>query len=152
MRGQSRMAKNGSPLESVEQETIFNWTRARQTDVPQLELAYGTMNGVRVNPGLRGKMKKQGNKSGVPDIVIPAWSADKKHPGLYIELKRRQGGKVSDEQKRYMQLLANEGYMACVCHGSDEAICTICEYFGVSRLSRHEVTFKPGLKQPKWSL
>lgn len=122
--------KNDSPLEDWEQEQIFSWIMANQIREPKLQLAYGTLNGVRLAPRLRGKMKKQGNRKGVPDIVLPAKSHCGKYPGLYIELKRVEGGKVSPDQKRYMELLRGQGYEAVVCKGHQEAIEKIDTYLG----------------------
>ncbi len=124
------MAKNDSPLEEKEQEAIFKWIRSNQIREPKLQLAYGTLNGVRLVPKLRGKVKKQGNRAGVPDIVLPAKSFDGEYPGLYIELKRVKGGKVSKEQKTYLEMLREQGFRAVVCKGHQAAIELIDTYLG----------------------
>jgi hypothetical protein len=120
--------KNKPPLESQEQKIIFSWIRANQIKHPKLQLAYGTLNGVRLAPRLRAEMKKQGNRSGVPDIVLPARSGCGTWPGLYIELKRAQGGQISANQKRYHALLLEQGYRCLVCRGHAEAIEAIKNY------------------------
>ena len=122
--------KNNSPLEVWEQEQTFLWINSHKIHEPRLHLAYGTLNGVRLSVGLRLKMKRQGNRAGVPDIVLPAKSHCEKYPGLYIELKRTKGGVVSKDQKEYMGLLKEEGYMVVVCKGHREAIDMIISYFG----------------------
>jgi hypothetical protein len=48
--------------------------------------------------------------------------------GLYIELKRRHGGKVTPEQREWIDDLSKQGYAAIVCHGFDEAVSVIEEY------------------------
>lgn len=122
--------KNETPLEEWEQKVIFSWIRANQIRYPKLQLAYGTLNGVRLAPKLRKKMKEQGNRAGIPDIVLPAWSKDMAYHGLYIELKRVKGGRVSTEQEQYHALLKQEGYQCLVCRGHAEAIDSIKKYLG----------------------
>jgi predicted peroxiredoxin len=122
--------KNNSPLEEWEQAQIFSWIMSNQIREKKLQLAYGTLNGVRLAPRLRAKMKAQGNRRGVPDIVLPAKSHCGKFPGLYIELKRVKGGQVSQDQKRYMAMLREQGFKVVVCKGSLEAIGEISAYLG----------------------
>ena len=122
--------KNETPLEAWEQKMVFRWIRSNQIKYPQLQLAYGTLNGVRLAPKLRKQMYEQGNRKGVPDIVLPCRDSWCNYSGLYIELKREKGGRVSVEQKAYIPLLVNEGYKACVCRGHLEAICVLKEYLG----------------------
>jgi hypothetical protein len=80
------------------------------------------------NEGLKSinyhvKMKARGLKSGVLDnwIITPA----PKFPsarGVVVELKRRQGGKTSKEQKEWVGYLTSIGWIAKVCNGATEAI------------------------------
>lgn len=123
--------KNDSPLEAWEQKQVFRWIRSNQIRYPKLQLAYGTLNGVRLAPKLRKEMKEQGNRSGVPDIVLPARNKNEKYSGLYIELKRAKGGVVSKDQKRYIELLKEQMYWVAVCKGHLEAIEKIKSYLGV---------------------
>jgi len=123
--------KNTTPLEEWEQEQVFKWIRANQIREPKLKLAYGTLNGVRLAPKLRAKMKKQGNRKGVFDIVLPARSGSGKYPGLYVELKRLKGGHVSPEQEEYGFMLAEQGYKAVICKGHGAAIEAIKQYLKV---------------------
>lgn len=76
------------------------------------------------NGGKRGKaeairFKAEGVKSGVPDICLPV--ARLGYHGLYIELKRRKGGKVSEEQNEWIGALNGQGYAAVVCRGWESA-------------------------------
>lgn len=119
------------PLEEWEQKQIFQWIRANQIKYPKLQLAYGTFNGIRVAPKLREKMYEQGNRKGVPDIVLPFKDFTGRFPGLYIELKRVKKGVISKEQKRYNELLTEQGYLAVFCKGHKAAIEMILGYLGV---------------------
>ena len=49
---------------------------------------------------------------------------------LYIELKRRDGGRVSTEQTAWMEALARQGYKTALCHGWDAAREEIQRYLG----------------------
>ncbi|MBT6337899.1 MAG: VRR-NUC domain-containing protein [Desulfobacula sp.] len=126
-----KATKDKTLLEETEQQIIFKWIRANQIRYSKLQLAYGTLNGVRLAPKLRKKMYLQGNRKGVPDIVLPAKSCTGRYSGLYIELKRVFRGVVSIDQKRYMKLLNEQGYLALVCRGHAEAIELIKDYLGI---------------------
>lgn len=71
-------------------------------------------------------MTAQGVKPGVPDLFIPR--AAGKYHGLFIEMKREKGGKLSIAQAEWIALLRKEGYAARVCAGFDAARQTIERY------------------------
>lgn len=73
------------------------------------------------------KLKKQGLKTGVSDLFLPA--ARHGYHGLYIEMKNRQGtGRESADQKEFGAYVESEGYKYVVAHGSEPAIDAIKEY------------------------
>jgi len=83
------------------------------------------------NGGLRHvivaeKLKAQGVKSGVPDVLIfdrpPAFPGA---IGVAIELKRSKGGTVSKEQKIWHEKLIKRGWIVRVCRGIDEALAAV---------------------------
>ncbi len=123
------MATNITPPESWEQERLFDWIRDNEGKYPKLQMAYSTLNGVRLSPGLSMKMKRQGNRKGVPDVVLPVRSNG--YSGLYLELKRVKGGRVSKEQREYITRLKEENYWAEVVKGHREAIERIKRYLAV---------------------
>ena len=63
---------------------------------------------------LTNKRYSQGMLKGCPDLFFPEFD-------LFIELKRRDGGVVSLEQKKVHKILRNYGYKVEVCHGAKEA-------------------------------
>ena len=86
------------------------------------------------NGGMRSKaeavrFKRIGVKAGVPDLCLPV--ARKGYHGLYIELKRQKGGKLSEDQKKWLDDLFAQGYLAVRCDGADEAIGILSNYLGV---------------------
>lgn len=74
------------------------------------------------------QLKRQGVKPGVPDLCVPV--AREGCHGLYVEMKRAKGGRLSAEQRGWIELLRENGYRAEVCHGADEAIALISGYIG----------------------
>ena len=111
------------------QVAIFEWSYHNETKYPDLEYLFSTLNGVRLPIGLAKKVKRAGNKKGVPDIWLPI--ARDEHKGLIVELKREKGGTVSPEQKKWLKKLNMEGFCAVVCYGSEQAIQTIERYLNL---------------------
>ena len=70
---------------------------------------------------LTNKRYSQGMLKGCPDLFLPEF-------GLFIEMKRRDGGVVSLEQKKVHEWLRHLGYKVEVCHGAKEAYETVCKY------------------------
>ena len=111
--------KRQEPTEDVEQTMLFRWAEMERNMYPELRMMFHVPNGGQRNAIVAAKLKAQGVKPGVPDIVLPV-ARSGKH-GLFIELKREKSGTVSEKQKRWIAELQAEGYEACVCHGFDEA-------------------------------
>lgn len=119
-------AKDMNPTEAQEQKTLFEWAKLQQRRYPALELLHAIPNGGSRNPIEARHLKEQGVKAGIPDICLPVPS--RHHTALYIELKRRKGGQVSEAQKRMMFALKKYGNMAVVCYGWEEARDAILNY------------------------
>ena len=79
------------------------------------------------NGGYRGRitgarLKSQGVKRGVPDILIFCSPPSKPRAhGVAIEMKRAKGGRVSKEQKEWMKNLSDRGWICKVCNGASSA-------------------------------
>lgn len=114
------------PTESNEQVTLFSWARMELGKYPELRLLYHIPNGGSRNQIEAKHLKAQGVKAGVPDLCLPVargfWH------GLYIEMKRQKGGRVSDAQRRWLEDLERQGYRAEVACGWREAADIILEY------------------------
>ena len=76
------------------------------------------------------QLKAEGVKRGVPDIFVPI----PRHGfhGLWIEMKRADGGTVSKEQKEFIAYAQGAGYAACVCYGWLEAAEAIRQWMRTS--------------------
>jgi hypothetical protein len=96
--------------EASHQEGFITWFRFKFPDVLIFHIPNGEQRALSV--GVR--LKKQGVVAGVPDLFIPAWK-------LWIEFKRKEGGTVSDKQRKIMDYLTRVGYTCMVAHGAEEA-------------------------------
>lgn len=107
------------------QMLIFEWASIHIGKHPELTLMHHVPNGGHRHIATATKLKRMGVKSGVPDIVLPV--SRKGFHGLYIELKKEKG-KVSDHQMEWLHKLNEQGYMAVVAFGFDQAIQIIKNY------------------------
>lgn len=114
------------PREDAEQMAVMEWAAYRLGMWPELRLLYHVPNGGSRNRIEAARLKAQGVKSGVPDLVLPV--ARGGWHGMYIELKRRKGGRLSEDQRRWLDDLQEQGYLALRCDGAQAAINTIEEY------------------------
>lgn len=116
------------PTEAAEQMLVFQWAEWQMGRFPELALLHHIPNGGSRNYVEAARLKAQGVKPGVPDLCLPV--ARGQYHGLYIEMKRQRGGRVSDEQKEWIAALTAQGYRTAVCKGAEEAIREITQYLG----------------------
>ena len=114
------------PTEEQEQAAVFEWVTLMRNQYPELDLLFHIPNG-----GLRSKpeavrFKKIGVKPGVPDLFLPV--ARGGWHGLFVEMKRQKGGRISEDQAAWINALEAEHYCAVVCAGAEEACDTIMQY------------------------
>lgn len=118
-----------TPKEGEEQAWLFEWAAYQAGKYPELELMHHVPNGGSRNKAEAAKLKAQGVKPGVPDISLPV--ARGGYHGLYIELKRRRGGRVSAEQSGWIEKLNGQGYCAKELHGWEAAAECILWYLNL---------------------
>jgi hypothetical protein len=112
--------------EDFEQELVMRWATGQVDSWPELALLFHIPNG-----GLRGKreaarLKRMGVKPGVPDLCLPV--ARGGFHGLYVEMKRNDGGRVSTEQKAWLAALHAAGHCVAVAEGHEQAIAVLRDY------------------------
>lgn len=122
-----QLAKSGS--EHGEQAALFCWAADNVEQYPQLKWLFAVPNGFYGDSGQKGKMKAEGLRSGVPDVVLPWPIAIRNYElhGCFIEMKIK-GGKVSSEQKEWLDYLTKAGYYCKVCYSWQEARDTLIAY------------------------
>lgn len=133
------------PTEYQEQESVIAWARAMTPRVPVLGLLFAIPNGAILlrGPGrfaILAQLKKQGCSNGVPDLCLPVPQyhelADSgmmppTYLGYWIEMKRRKGGVLSDDQLWWHKQLRAWGHRVDVCEGADAAIAGLKTYLGI---------------------
>ena len=112
--------------EAQEQRALFDWAAYAQNRWPELGLLYHIPNGGSRDPREAHNLRMQGVKPGVPDICLPV--PRNGYAALYIEMKRKSGGVLSDNQRVWLKALNRAGNRAVVCKGFDEARTEILEY------------------------
>jgi hypothetical protein len=105
------------PKEADEQRAVVQWLRLKRV------LFCAVPNG-----GWRSKAEAAifiglGLERGVPDILIFDPPPANEHAvGVALEMKRQKGGRLSPEQKGWLQELADRRWVSLVARGAKEAI------------------------------
>lgn len=120
------MKKNNTPQEHEEQTALFTWQRWAQGKYPGLELMHAIPNGGKRDLITAARLKAEGVKAGVPDIFLPV-ARGGKH-GMYIELKRRKGGRPTPDQLYWLDALSHQQYHCALCFGWEHARDEILKY------------------------
>ena len=113
------------PLESDEQVAFVQWCHFNHIIVHH---SGNELGGSTAAIKARGrKMKKMGTSKGFPDLLlfIPVYGTTgdiDAYQMCAIEMKRKTGGRVTPEQKDWLEILQAAGVMCAVCKGADEAI------------------------------
>ncbi len=120
------------PLETHEQQKFVSFARYLLKRNGLEKLLFSVPNeGVRDRKS-RSRMLCEGMVAGVPDLCL-AIPCNGWH-GLYIEMKRVKGSKVTEEQKEMICLLKSQGYRVEICKGFDEAKDVFLDYLKNSGL------------------
>lgn len=119
--------------EAGAQETLFQWTEYQASKYPELKLLYHIPNGGKRDKLTAINLKRQGVKTGVPDICLPV--ARGGYFGLYIELKVGSN-KPTKLQNEWLCNLNKQGYLAVVCYGWREAAEMIETYLRLATIKR----------------
>lgn len=106
--------------EGQEQAALLREVELRYPEA--FKLIYHVPNGGHRHKLVAIKLKGQGVKAGVPDLVLPM--ARGGYFGLYIEFKAMPpfDAAVSASQDAYIQALTDQGYLAVVCRGHIDAL------------------------------
>ena len=106
------------PTEHEEQRQLVMWFRQNYS-----QRIFAIPNGGYRSKSAAAKLKVEGVSAGIPDLFIPAFR-------LWIEMKRVKGGRLSPDQKDWIEYLQSNGYICFVCNGADDAKLKIKQYLG----------------------
>ena len=114
------------PTEEQEQAAVIEWRDLMAVQFPALEDLIHIPNG-----GLRSKseavrFKRLGVRPGVSDLFLPEPVG--KYHGLWVEMKRKKGGKLRPDQKDWIDRMNRKGYLAVRADGAEEACEVIYKY------------------------
>ena len=117
------------PYEEDEQKAFFRWVDfiAASGNIPEINTIFAIPNGGHRHKAVAGKLKATGVRKGVLDIFWPL--ARSGYHGLFIEMKRRSGGRLSAEQRRFKESVELAGYRVEVAEGCAEAQDTLLRYY-----------------------
>lgn len=106
--------------EHAEQVNLIQWwsLQCRRFGIYE-QLLFAIPNGGQRNIITAKRMKDEGVRSGIPDLFLAVPRGN--FHGLFIEMKKPQGGVVSDNQKACMEMLSNNDYCVTVCRGFIDA-------------------------------
>ena len=121
--------RNNTPTEAEKQKMLFEWIAWAKAKYPELALCFHIPNGGSRDLREAHNLRMQGVRAGVPDMCLPVPRGG--FAALYIELKRQKGGRVSDEQRGWIEALNRAGNRAVVCRGFDEARTEIENYLNM---------------------
>lgn len=125
------MKQTNAPTEAQEQAALFRWAGFAAAMHPELRLLYHIPNEGKRSAATGARMREGGMRKGVPDICLPVPRGN--YAALYIELKRRDGGRVSEDQRAWIDALNRAGNRAVICRGWDEARKAVEDYLREGR-------------------
>ncbi len=116
--------------ESKEQIDFIQWCKRNMAQHTELKKIFAIPNGGKRHIATASRMKLEGVKPGVPDMLLPV--ARRGFHGLFIEMKRTSGGSVSKDQKIWKGWLEEEKYAWKRANGFHQARRIIKSYLGIS--------------------
>jgi hypothetical protein len=84
-------------------------------------LIFAIPNGEKRSITVAKRLKAEGVVRGIPDLFIPQWN-------LWVEMKRKTGGRLSPEQKSMIGYLEGVGHKVIVGKGAGDASRQILEH------------------------
>lgn len=101
---------SNTPSEHAEQVGFVRWFRTKWPRV----VIFAIPNGGKRNITTAKLLVKEGVVAGVPDLFIPAW-------GIWVEMKRQKGGRLSPDQEGMIAYLESIGHRVVVGFGALDA-------------------------------
>lgn len=116
----------GLKNEDAVQAEIVQWARKQSKLCPQLGFLYHCPNGGHRHPIVAMKMRALGVSKGVPDLFLAVPCGQ--YAGLYMEVKNGEKGRLSEEQKLWIEGLRKNHYRVEVVKTAEEGIEILKEY------------------------
>ncbi|ABD72151.1 hypothetical protein Rfer_4465 (plasmid) [Rhodoferax ferrireducens T118] len=127
--GKGATARARATLRKAPEEDLhracFEWVELVQPQHTILRWLFHCPSGGKRPRGEAGKLKGMGTKPGVPDFLLPR--RHRQWAGLAIELKS-DTGRLSLDQKAWLDAFEQEGYLTAVCRTLDEFTVAVMRY------------------------
>ena len=115
--------------EHLTQKAFFDWIKVAK--IEGVELCHAVPNGGARHPAVAAKLKAEGVKAGVPDVLWPV--ARGGFIGLAIEFKHGDGS-PSKEQRDRIKNMQLEGWCVVICWDWQAAARTVQGYAGMMKI------------------
>ena len=114
------------------QSSFISWCDSGDTlkQHPELSMIYAIPNGSNKSIATAMKFKREGLRSGVPDICLPV--ARGKYHGLYMEFKRTPKLKLADNQVEWASKLSGQDFFVATVASRDTAIAVVKRYLDLT--------------------
>lgn len=115
------------PSESAEQKAVIRWWTIASAawNIDERLLMACPAQAAR-SPRGGARIKAEGYRAGTPDLFL-AVPRGQWH-GLFVEMKRADGGEVSENQREMLFQVSSRGYQTAIAHGAAPARKIIAEY------------------------
>ena len=115
------------------QTALFCWAALPETRAqwPEIALMFAIPNGGERNKATAARLKAEGVKPGVSDILLPVGRGG--YFGLFIEMKKPKRGVVSDAQFKFGEAIREQGYDFSICRDWEAARTRIINYLAQAR-------------------
>ena len=125
------LTRRTEPTESQIQAAFIEWCRASESRYPALKLAFAVPNGSYRHIATAVRAKREGQRAGVPDWILPVSPTVGKFGDMCLMLEfKRPGQRATPEQKRYHELARFHMNRVEIVTSAEQAIKIVKEYLG----------------------
>lgn len=117
-RFRAQRQKRGDPEHQL-QLAFFDWVDIKKKTDPRYNWIFAVPNGGHRHIGVARKLKREGVRKGVPDVLIPVNRGAS--PGAVIEFKVGKN-KPTDEQHAWISHLIGQQWRCAICYSLEDAI------------------------------
>lgn len=114
--------------EAQEQKSLIEWAKWQEKKYPELKMLMHVPNEGKRSKRYGAELKRMGLKAGFPDLGLFVPRNNKS--GLFLEMKVGRN-KCTDNQKKWIRALMEQGYEVKVCYSCEEAIQVIKKYLNI---------------------
>nr|DAZ68168.1 MAG TPA: Nuclease [Caudoviricetes sp.] len=114
--------------EAQEQKSLIEWAKWQEKKYPELKMLMHVPNEGKRSKRYGAELKRMGLKAGFPDLGLFVPRNNKS--GLFLEMKVGRN-KCTENQKKWIRNLLEQGYEVKVCYSCEEAIQVIKKYLNI---------------------